>query len=354
MAEIRRVDITEFMKLARRYPIFDVRTPAEFEKGHIPGAHNLPLFSNDERALIGLTYHQQGREEAMLLGLERVGPRMRAMVERVRKITRGGKTVLVHCWRGGMRSGSVAWLINLFGYDVYVLEKGYKAYRRFVLDSFETPRNVVVLSGRTGTGKTEILHYLREMGEQVIDLEALAHHKGSSFGSLGEAPQPSQEWFENQLSDQWLRLDPERVVWVEDESRKIGSRIIPEGIWKQMRSAPVIFLDMPVELRAKRLVESYGAFSAQELKAAIERLQERLGGLHTQQAVRLLEQRELEACCRLLLTHYYDKTYLHGLSRRDPSLIHRVETLTVDPRENARKVRLVYRSLSPVEQGTSL
>ncbi len=332
------VPVERFMQLAETYPVFDVRTPDEYARGHIPGAHNLPLFSNEERTVIGTLYKQEGREPAVLKGLEFVGPKMRQMVETVRG-TSGRGPVLVHCWRGGMRSGSVGWLLSTAGIPVYLLEGGYKSFRRYVLAGFEIPRAIYILSGATGTGKTEILQHLKAMGEQVIDLEGLAHHKGSSFGAIGELPQPTQQQFENELSLGWRRLDPERPVWLEDESQCIGRCTIPQPLWQQMRQTTVIFLDMPRPLRTQRLQQDYGAYSPEALKAAILRLEKRLGGEKTRVAVRLLEAGELPACIELLLRDYYDKTYRYGLSRRDAALVHHLETTTADAKENARKLR---------------
>ncbi|RMF61167.1 MAG: tRNA 2-selenouridine(34) synthase MnmH [Calditrichaeota bacterium] len=344
MGMVNAVDIHQFLELAREHPVFDVRTPEEFEKGHIPGAYNLPLFSNEERAIVGTTYHRKGRQEAILAGLDLVGPKMPELVKRVKRLTKDN-VVLLHCWRGGMRSNSVGWLLSLFDYEVYVLQGGYKAFRNFVLQTFEQPRKIVILSGQTGSGKTEVLQELRKMGEQVIDLEALARHKGSSFGSLGETSQPTQQQFENTLAMEWLALDSNRPVWLEDESQKIGSRMIPQSLWLQMRNTHVLVLEVPLELRAEHLMKEYGAFPKSLLIDSISRIQERLGGLHTRKAIELVETDQLRACCELLLSHYYDKAYRHGLSKRHPELIHRIPTDTINPTENAKKVLEAARRL---------
>jgi len=200
--------------LARKHQVLDVRTPKEFEQGHIPGAINLPLFTNEERVIVGTIYKQQGRQPAILKGLELVGPKMKDIIETVSKIENRG-CFLLHCWRGGMRSSSVAWLLSIYGIKVYTLKGGYKFYRRNVLETFEAKKNIVVLGGKTGSAKTYILKKLEEKGEQVIDLEALAKHKGSSFGSLGETQPPSQEQFENLLADKLKSVSPEKICWIE-------------------------------------------------------------------------------------------------------------------------------------------
>ena len=342
------VEIAEFITLAEKYPVFDVRTPAEYHNGHIPDAVNLPLFSDDERIVIGTLYKQKGRDPAILKGLEFVGPKMRELVEKVQAIAPDG-TALLHCWRGGMRSQSVAWLLDTAGLNVFVLKDGYKAFRRFALNAFELPRQIYILSGATGSGKTEILQHLKSMGEQVIDLEGLAHHKGSSFGAIGELPQPRQQHFENQLAMAWRNLDPNRPVWLEDESRRIGACSIPPPMWRQMRETTVFFLDMPVGLRVQRLLKDYGEFDPRELAAAIERLKKRLGGQNTRLALDALDAGNLSECAALLLTNYYDKAYRFGLSQRDEMLVRSLPTDTPDADQNARALLTFSRKSTHAE-----
>ena len=317
-----RLDIDRFLERGRTWPTLDVRTPAEFAQGHIPGAYNLPLFSNEERARIGTAYKHTGRHAAMLDGLDVIGPKMRRLVEASERVLETHAStrpegVLLHCWRGGMRSGSVAWLLEFLGHRVATLEGGYKVFRQHILRAFEVPRHVTILSGPTGSGKTDVLQALRERGEQILDLEGLAHHKGSVFGGLGEPPQPSQEQFENRLASAWLGLDPERRVWIEDESRRIGYRLVPREIMAQMASAPVVCLDVPAAVRVARLVETYGRFSADQLAAATGIIHKRLGGLRAQQVTEAIQQGDLATACTLLLT-YYDRTYAHAAGRRTP------------------------------------
>lgn len=345
MAEATYTDVTNFVKLAADLPVLDVRAPSEYAKGHIPGAHNLPLFSDDERALIGTLYKNVSRKAAMLAGLEHIGPRMREYVESIEKITDQNK-LLVHCWRGGMRSKSIAWLLGLFDYEVTLLEGGYKAFRNYVLTGFEEKRTVYILSGRTGSKKTVILKQMAEAGEPVIDLEGLANHKGSSFGALGQPPQPTQQQFENDLGVAWLSTDSDKPVWLEDESRHVGQCTLPGAIWQQMRDAKVFFLDAGVEDRSEHLMNEYGDFNEQELREAIERVQERLGGLHTKQALQMLEKGDRQACCKILLEHYYDKTYLHGLSKRPQENIYRIPVSLADTSEILDKLNQTAKELN--------
>ena len=173
------LDILSFIERSHRVLVLDVRTPGEFAQGYLPGAHHLPLFSNEERAEIGTLYKQAGREAAMLRGFDLVGPKLRRMVEAAQALVVGDE-VLVHCWRGGMRSESVAWLLAFAGYRVGTLRGGYKAFRRYVLEAFAQPRAVRLLGGMTGAGKTDVLHTLAGRGEQVIDLEALPKGRSSA------------------------------------------------------------------------------------------------------------------------------------------------------------------------------
>ena len=233
----KTVPITKFMSLRQRFPVIDVRTPAEFSRGHCPGAANLPLFSDQERAAVGAVYKQQSREAAILLGLDYVGPKMRTFLEKAQALVRHN-TLLFYCWRGGMRSQSLAWLAELYGYQTYTLEGGYKAFRRYVLTTFARPAPVLILGGKTGSGKTDMLRVLAQKGQQIIDLEGLARHKGSVFGGLGQPLQPSQQQFENELGLCWRDLRRDRPVWLEDESRSIGQVVIPQDILTQMTTAP--------------------------------------------------------------------------------------------------------------------
>lgn len=312
MAEV--LDIASFLQRHKEWTLFDVRTPAEFEQGHIPGAINLPLFSNDERAEIGTLYKQQGRTAAMLRSLELIGPKMRDMVEEAQSQMVDNRA-LIHCWRGGMRSEAVGWLLGFFGCQVATLKGGYKAFRHHALASFEVRRVVYMLGGMSGARKTEVLHKLADRGEQILDLEGIAHHKGSVFGHLGEYPQPSQEHFENVLALRWLSLNADRPVWIEDESRRIGRLLVPHGIWDHMQHADVYLLDIPFDIRAHHLLRIYGAHSVSTLIQATDCIGKRLGGLRTRQAQEALKRGDLEQACHILLT-YYDKAYQHSLAGR--------------------------------------
>ncbi len=300
--------------IASSLPIFDVRSPGEFAQGHIPGAHNLPLFSDHDRAVVGTLYKQKGRDAAMVAGLQAVGPRLADMVEQVRGHVGHGQ-VAVHCWRGGERSASVAWLLEKAGLGVSVLKGGYKAFRQLVLNAFHQPRKYLVLGGYTGTGKTMLLAQLKTAGRQVLDLEGIAHHKGSAYGGIGETEQPTNEHFENLLWDELRKMDPALPLWVEDESRLVGRMKIPDPLFAFMRSAPVYFVDKPLEQRVGNLVEAYGKLPRPDLVAATARIAKRLGPQDTSATLEALAAGDMAQAARILL-HYYDKTYSRGLAQR--------------------------------------
>lgn len=309
------ISVEEFLKRSVTTPVADVRTPAEYEKGHIPRAFLFPLFSDAERAEVGTLYVQQGRTAAVLKGLELTGPRLEAMARCGLEIARG-KSLLLYCWRGGMRSASVAWLMESVGIRCYTLEKGYKAYRNHVLGFFEhLPHPLKVLGGLTGSGKTERLRQMAGAGEQVIDLEGLAGHKGSAFGNLGLPPQPSTEHFQNLLFDAFSHLDPERPVWVEDESKNVGKCSLPDGLWKKMQQADFYFLPASDQERIDRLMKEYAGFNAGLLEQAILKIEKRLGFDQCRKAVEACRKGDTGAALVICLT-YYDKAYKDQLETR--------------------------------------
>ncbi len=291
--------------------LLDVRTPAEYAIGHIPGAYNLPLFSNEERVVVGTLYKQQSPDKAFLKGLEYAGARMPDYVKEARLLAPRGK-IVVHCWRGGQRSGSLSWLLAFSGMDVQVLQGGYKAYRQHIHRQFgERPLRMLVLGGPTGSAKTKILHELAALGEQIIDLEKLAQHKGSAFGALGEEAQPTVEQFENELYATFANINPQRRVWIENESRGIGKVFMPQGFWEQFRQSPLIDLVMPFEQRVAFLVETYASFAVEDLMASFYGIERRLGGLNLKLALAALQTGDFASAAAIAL-RYYDKSYLHA------------------------------------------
>lgn len=307
-----RLSAPDFLAERAARVVLDVRSPGEYAQGHIPGAVSFPLFSDEERAQVGIFYKQKSKEAALELGLEIVGPKMAGFVRRAGELA-PERRLAVHCWRGGQRSGSMAWLLRQAGFDVVTLEGGYKNYRRHVLDSFGNWNlKIMVVGGKTGTGKTKILHALRDLGEQIIDLEKLAHHKGSAFGFIGEAPQPTVEQFENDLFDALLALAPTQRVWIENESRSIGRVYVPEGFWASMKNAPLLNIEIPDEARVQNLLADYVSTDKAALETAFRKIDKKLGGQHLKAALEALAGDDFATAARIAL-HYYDKTYQHCL-----------------------------------------
>jgi tRNA 2-selenouridine synthase len=337
---IQPIETHEFLTLSKSFPVIDVRSPLEFMQGHIPGAHNLPLFDDDERKKIGTLYKQAGREAAILDGLGFAGNKLQNYVKQARKIAQGRK-VLLHCWRGGMRSESMAWLLSLSGFEVNLLKGGYKAYRNYIRVAWNKKCDLRVLSGKTGTGKTEILDELAKLGHQVVDLEKSAHHKGSTFGAIGETPQPSNEQFENNLASLWMALDFSKPVWIEDESRFIGTVNIPEPLYQRMQESKTIRLEIPKNLRIQRLVKDYAGYSKELLVCSLLRIGKRLGGQHVKNAIEAIHNDDFETAIDIVLT-YYDKTYTFDLSKKNSDNIILLESNTENAEMNAQ---LILKSL---------
>ena len=351
---VQRENIETFMELAARHPVLDVRSPAEFQQGHIPGALSFPLFSDEERKIVGTAYKQQSREIAIKLGLQFFGPKMVAMVEEAERIinehTKKKKKqshdeshrpkLLVHCWRGGMRSAGIAWLLDLYGFEVHTLQGGYKAYRNKVHQLFNQPFPFRMIGGCTGSGKTLLIQHLIQQGQHAIDLEGLASHRGSALGNLGMPPQPTQEMFENLLGEKLAALLQLPVapatIWLEDESQRIGNVNIPGALFQQMRNSPLYFLDIPFEERLQQILKDYGSHPKEQIIATILRIRKRLGGLETKTAVQAMLDDDVTGCFRILLK-YYDKYYLGSLENFRPAaaaFIKKIQLASADPTNN--------------------
>lgn len=308
------IQIEEFLALSDLFPVIDVRAPIEYQQGHIPGAINIPLFDDHERKVVGTKYKQINKEAAMYAGLEFAGKKLVQLAKQGERAAGKNKTLLVHCWRGGMRSKSMVWLFETLGLTCHLLEGGYKSYRRHVKEVASRPLNLYVIGGRTGSGKTAILHHMDQVGEQIIDLEGLAHHKGSAFGALGESEQPTTEQFENDLCKTILELDPEKITWIEDESRNIGKCVIPGEFYSRMRESTLIFLDISRENRAEHLVVDYASYKAEDLKACVIKIGKRLGGDRTKEALESIDRGDFRTTAMITL-HYYDKAYMFSLEK---------------------------------------
>ena len=314
--------------------LLDVRSPTEFAQAHIPGAVNFPLFTDEERARVGTLYKQKGPETALLLGLEIVGPKMADFVRQANLLNPHRKSLRMYCFRGGQRSQSLSWLLAQAGHPVKLLPGGYKAYRRAVLESFQEPQEILVLSGCTGSGKTRLLHALERRGQQILDLEGQASHRGSAFGGYEQPASLTTEMFQNLLHRSWSRLDRRQAVWIEDEGRTLGKLQVPDDIWNQMRRSPVVFLDIPQQHRVKLLVQEYGAYERHFLRSSINRIARRLGGVTHQQCLEALEEGNYSEVVRHCLD-YYDKAYLHCVRKRDQEPFWSLTLEGIDTEQNA-------------------
>lgn len=315
MANNSSIGIECFLSERESIPVVDVRSPSEFEKGHILNSINIPLFNDEERVIVGTTYKNKGRNFAVQSALDLVGPNMSSKVREAMKISTNGK-LLVYCWRGGMRSASMAWLFNQVGIETRTLIGGYKSYRRLAQKYFEKPHHIFILGGMTGSGKTALLKQFLLLGQQVIDLEGIANHKGSAFGGIGQKAQPPTEQFENFLFEELYRLNPTEKIWIEDESISIGSVFIPNAFFKQMRNAPIIAIERTFSDRVTRLEEEYATLSSSLLIGSVNRISKKLGGDNTKICIDSIEsgnfRQAIEICLR-----YYDKTYTYGLENHE-------------------------------------
>lgn len=303
------VDIHQFLTIPG--PLYDVRSPGEFLQGTIPNSINLSLFSDSERREVGTVYKQKSPKLAFLLGLKFAGPKLASFAEEALQYPE----VRVFCFRGGQRSGSMKWLFQSSGVSAITLKGGYKAFRHFVLEVFQKNYNFSILGGLTGSGKTEKLQQLKKEGHQIIDLEALTKHRGSVFGNLEAITQPTTESFENALACALYRLNPKEPIWIEDESRMIGSCKIPDGIFSQMIQAPITLLEITKNERLNRLVADYGTFPKTALIQAVHCLVKKLGNVKTKEIITFIEDGDLLKAASLLLD-YYDTAYYKNLEKR--------------------------------------
>jgi tRNA 2-selenouridine synthase len=317
------ITIDDYLTLRHELPSADVRSEGEFAEGHIPGVINIPLLNNEERIAVGTDYKQKGQLEAIKTGFRLVGPRLSAILEDALRVA-DGREMLVHCWRGGMRSANFCQFAGMTGIKTRALEGGYKVYRHKVIESFELPLQLVVIGGCTGSGKTDILQGLKQAGEQVINLESLAHHKGSVFGGLMMPSQPTNAQFQNNLFEELLKLDLTKRIWIEDESVAIGKIFLPEPLWRRMNTSPVVEIEVSKEARVKRLVNEYGEADREAFLSAMEKIAKKLGGQHFKAAQEKLHKGDMPSVIEILL-NYYDKAYRNGLTLKQQRIVARVE-----------------------------
>ncbi len=320
------------------FTLIDVRSPSEYGKGHIPGAHNVPLFTDEQRAIVGTTYTRKSKDEAIDVGMDFVAPRLNEILDACKAVIPSGSQCLVYCWRGGMRSASVCWFINHAGIDAQTLHQGYKAYRRRVLADLEQPWKFIVIGGYTGSGKTEILHELANRGEQVLDLERLCNHRGSAFGALTMPPQPRSEHAMNLVHQALSMMDASKPIYVEDESQHIGSVWLHEPFFKHLRSCPLITLVIPRDQRARFLSRIYGNASIDQLGESFHKIASPLGGERLANAIHALAEGDLEGAANVALDHY-DRAYAFGLKKRGTEPLATIEHNTIDIHELATRIQ---------------
>ncbi len=307
-----QIDLKEFLRLRKLLPVIDVRSEGEFQEGHIRNAINIPLLNNEERIAVGTDYKQKGQAEAIKTGFRLVGPRLHDIVNDAQRTS---TEMIVHCWRGGMRSSNFCQFVGMAGVKTHQLIGGYKAYRQHVVESFTNPFQFLVLGGCTGSGKTEILQALSRKGEQIIDLEGLAHHKGSAFGGLMMPTQPTTEQFQNELFEKITKLDFNKRIWIEDESIAIGKIFLPHDVWQTMKASAVVEMKVEKMVRVERLVKEYGEANKEDFLQAMVNITQKLGGQHFNTAKEKLFEDDMHSTIDILLT-YYDKAYLRGLEKK--------------------------------------
>ena len=312
------LSIYDFLELRQQLAVVDVRSQGEFAEGHIHGATNIPLLNNEERVVVGTTYKQQGQHQAIKEGFRLVGPRLLEIINETERVAQG-KEILVHCWRGGMRSNNFCQFVGMAKVKAQSVQGGYKAYRQLALESFSKPLQITLLTGCTGSGKSEVLRALAVQGEQILDLEDIAKHKGSAFGGLLMPAQPTTEQFQNDLFEAILKLDLSRRVWVEDESIAIGKIFLPKTLWNTMNMSPLVQMDVPKEVRIARLVNEYGPADRDEFLMIMGKVIKKLGGQHYNAAKEKLLAGDMATTIDILLT-YYDKAYLNSIHKRNAKI----------------------------------
>jgi tRNA 2-selenouridine synthase len=322
------ISIDEFLNLRASLPVADVRSEGEYDSGHIRHAINIPILNNEERVAVGTDYKKKGQAEAIKTGFRLVGPRFLEIINHAEAIA-DGRELLVHCWRGGMRSANFCQIVGMAKVKTLSLEGGYKTYRDRAIHSYKTPMKLAVIGGLTGSGKSEVLRALKRRGEQIIDLEKLASHKGSVFGGLMMPPQPTTEQFQNELFEDLMVLDPTKRIWVEDESISIGKVVLPEAFGHQMLHAPVFDVSVGKEARIKRLVAEYGDADKGQFLSAMQNIVKKLGGQNFKAAKEKLEEGDMATTIEILLT-YYDKAYGMGLKNKEDRIAARVPWNGVD------------------------
>jgi tRNA 2-selenouridine synthase len=337
------IDIESFLELRERTPVLDVRSEGEFLQSHVPGAINLAILNNEERKKVGIVYKNEGSYEAMIKGFELVGPRFHLIIKEAIRLF-PEKKVLIYCWRGGMRSEIMSWILGMAGFEIFRLKGGYKVYRKLTYEAVRQKRDYLVLGGKTGVGKTDLLHHLKKLGESTIDLEDLARHKGSSFGGIGKDPQPSIEQFENLLAEEFFRIPDSKEIWIENESRRIGKVILAKELYEHIIKAPLIEIHKTREERIQNIKKEYAHLPHEDLKNAVKRLQKKLGSLRTAEAIEAIDSRQHDLWIDNLL-QYYDRAYEYDLEENPRDLALNLDLSNIDFKASCLKLISLKKSI---------
>jgi len=314
---IKREELKKFRSF--NGPLIDVRSPSEYYKGHMPNSINIPLFDNEERAIIGRIYKKNGKEVAVRQGLIFVERNIETILNSIfecienhkynnRENDKGDSLIRIYCARGGMRSLSIGWLLEKFKLNIILLRGGYKNYRRWIIESFSNNYNLVVIGGKTGTGKTKLLKLLEKNEYQTIDLEGFACHRGSTFGGLGNNEQPTNEHFENMIAEKLNSFKKYDHIFIEAESANIGKCKVPNELFNQMKIAQRIEIIRSESNRLDELIRTYSIFEQNELEESILRIKKRLGPQRTKIAIKSIKEKKWDIVCKTVL-EYYDKCY---------------------------------------------
>jgi tRNA 2-selenouridine synthase len=313
---VNKINIKEALEL-KEAVFIDVRSPGEFAGDHILGAVNLPILTDEERHEVGLIYKQVCQKEAIEKGMEFYEKKIPAMTKFVEDFK--DKTIVIYCWRGGMRSEVITTLFESLGFKTYQLKGGYKTYRALVLEKlteFKLKPKLIVLNGLTCTGKTALLQKL----PNSIDLEGLAQHRGSLYGAVGLKPR-TQKMFDTLLLKQLKELNNEKFIFIEGESRRIGNLMIPESLWKEMLKGTNVYVERDLPIRVKETVKEY--FSNEKMIEGIKKVSESLWRVISkkkkEEMLQALENKEYEKAAEILLTDYYDPLYNHSLKKKEYS-----------------------------------